>query len=46
MTIVVSNDDLNDAIEVLNEILAEGITVSQNKLVFDKALDLNNLLKE
>ncbi len=46
VTIVVSNDDLNDAIEVLNEILAEGITVIQNKLVFDKALDLNNLLKE
>ena len=46
VTIVVSNDDLNDAIEVLNEILAEGITVIQNKLVFDKALDLNNLLKK
>ena len=44
VTIVVSNEKLGEAIEILDKLKAEGITIVQNKLVFDGTADIEKLL--
>ena len=44
VTIVVSNEKLGEAIEILDKLKAEGITIVQNKLVFDGTTDIEKLL--
>jgi len=44
VTIVVSNEKLGEAIEILDKLNAEGITIVQNKLVFDGTTDIEKLL--
>ena len=44
VTIVVSNEKLGEAIEILDKLKAEGITIVQNKLVFDGTADIDKLL--
>ena len=44
VTIVVSNEKLGEAIEILDKLNAEGITIVQNKLVFDGTADIEKLL--
>ena len=44
VTIVVSNEKLGEAIEILDKVKAEGITIVQNKLVFDGTTDIEKLL--
>ena len=44
VTIVVSNEKLGEAIEILDKLKAEGITIVQNKLVFDGTADMEKLL--
>ena len=44
VTIVVSNEKLGEAIEILDKLKAEGITIVQNKLVFDGKADIEKLL--
>jgi ATP phosphoribosyltransferase len=44
VTVVVSNELLSDAIEIMDKLNAEGITIVQNKLVFDGRADIEKLL--
>ena len=44
VTIVVSNEKLGEAIEILDKLKAEGVTIVQNKLVFDGTADIEKLL--
>ena len=44
VTIVVSNEKLGESIEILDKLKAEGITIVQNKLVFDGTADIEKLL--
>ena len=44
VTVVVSNELLSDAIEIMDKLNAEGITIVQNKLVFDGTTDIEKLL--
>ena len=44
VSIVVSNEKLGEAIEILDKLKAEGITIVQNKLVFDGTADIEKLL--
>jgi len=44
VTVVVSNELLSDAIEIMDKLNAEGITIVQNKLVFDGTADIGKLL--
>ena len=44
VTIVVSNEKLGEAIEILDKLNAEGITIVENKLVFDGTADIEKLL--
>ena len=44
VTIVVSNEKLGESIEILDKLNAEGITIVQNKLVFDGTTDIEKLL--
>ena len=46
VTIIVSNENLNAAIKDLDELAAEGVTVIENKLVFNKTLNVDKLLKK
>ena len=46
VTIIVSNENLNAAINDLDELAAEGVTVIENKLVFNKTLNVDKLLKK
>ena len=46
VTLIVSNENLNAAINDLDELAAEGVTVIENKLVFNKTLNVDKLLKK
>ena len=46
VTLLVSNENLNEAINNLDQISAEGITVIENKLVFNKIINIDKLLQK
>ena len=46
VTLIVSNENLNAAINDLDELAEEGVTVIKKKLVFNKTLNVDKLLKK